>query len=103
MLYFRSFLFSVVQIDILRTDVDDMPPKFEPTTASRVDNLIADDAISIATSAKSSSTSDQKNSSLNVSDCDWEELFDENGDYVDESLVNEVCFVAKICCRRKPP
>lgn len=32
----------------------------------------------------------EKKTSLNVNDCDWEELFDEDGEYVDKGLLNEV-------------
>lgn len=45
-------------------------------------------------SNKSASTciSAKENSSLNVNECEWDELFDDEGEYVDKSLINEVFF-----------
>ena len=44
------------------------------------------------------STSQTK--SLDVNNCDWEELFDESGEYVDHSLIDEVFHICHLidCC-----
>lgn len=45
-----------------------------------------------ATPRKTEASSSSKNKTLDVDSCDWEELFDESGEYVDQRLINEVSF-----------